>query len=321
MGSEAPIHSLHFGDPIDYDGRLEHLNILVSQVDNQSQTADFNDQILYWKAVIVNCMFMYQTISDLSVQTICSRLLGQIMKKTRHKSPAYDVLVAQNIIPAVRKMLKSKDEKHRFEFIQILGDIVRIYPEDPELGQLSCLRDETNIDIDFFSNSTHLQLHKRQRAYNRASTQIRDGNIQAKVAEKFIFPIAICTLMDVTLIRQTGLLNAALDLVATVAERMSWSNFRKFFELQLGLAMRGGAKVSEKSGQKFRDLSRKDLDREERQKMTIKIVCRLVQCIHWPIENVTNEFKLKITRISNLNYSDQSTMKNFDIVESRNHLN
>ena len=299
-----------FGDPVDYDARLEVLADVTSQV--QSGNADFNVDLLFWKAIVLNCLYMYQQLTDLSIQTACSRLLILIMKAIPFGSDSFQILINQNILPAVRKMLKHKDEKTRFEFLQILSEIVDIYKSDLDLGQLSCLRDEENIDQDFFSNATHLQYHKRQRAYNKAVKAIEDGQIDSKIAEKYLFPLAICTLKDQSLLRQTQLLNSAMDLVVAVANKMSWGRFKAFFDLQIKLANQKtalGAKDQKTSS---------EINKEEQQKLNIRIIIKLISAIHWPIENVSTEFKIEMNKISNLNYSDQSQgQTKFHIIEAK----
>jgi len=299
-----------FGDPVDYDARLEVLADVTSQV--QDGKADFKTDLLFWKAIVLNCLYMYQQLTDLSIQTACSRLLILIMKAIPFGSDSFQILINQNILPAVRKMLKHKDEKTRFEFLQILSEIVDIYKSDLDLGQLSCLRDEENIDQDFFSNATHLQYHKRQRAYNRAVKAIEEGKIDSKISEKYLFPLAICTLKDQSLLRQTQLLNSAMDLVVAVANRMSWGRFKAFFDLQIKLAnqkMTLGAKDQKTSS---------EINKEEQQKLNIRIIIKLISAIHWPIENVSTEFKLEMNKISNLNYSDQSQgQTKFHIIEAK----
>ena len=299
-----------FGDPVDYDARLEVLAEVTAQV--QDGKADFNTDLLFWKAIVLNCLYMYQQLTDLSIQTACSRLLILIMKAIPFGSDSFQILINQNILPAVRKMLKHKDEKTRFEFLQILSEIVDIYKSDLDLGQLSCLRDEENIDQDFFSNATHLQYHKRQRAYNKAIKAIEEGNIDSKIAEKYLFPLAICTLKDHSLLRQTQLLNSAMDLVVAVANKMSWGRFKAFFDLQIKLANQKtalGAKDQKTSS---------EINKEEQQKLNIRIIIKLISAIHWPIENVSTEFKLEMNKISNLNYSDQSQgQTKFHIIEAK----
>ena len=299
-----------FGDPVDYDARLEVLADVTSQVQNGK--ADFKTDLLFWKAIVLNCLYMYQQLTDLSIQTACSRLLILIMKSIPFGSDSFQILIKQNILPAVRKMLKHKDEKTRFEFLQILSEIVDIYKSDLDLGQLSCLRDEENIDQDFFSNATHLQYHKRQRAYNRAVKAIEEGKIDSKISEKYLFPLAICTLKDQSLLRQTQLLNSAMDLVVAVANKMSWGRFKAFFDLQIKLANQKitlGAKDQKTSS---------EINKEEQQKLNIRIIIKLISAIHWPIENVSTEFKLEMNKISNLNYSDQSQgQTKFHIIEAK----
>ena len=57
---------------------------------------------------------------------------------------------------------------------------------------------------------------------------IEEDKLKAKVAERYIFPLALGTLMDKELARQTQLLTNAIELIGSIAQRMSWNNFRKF---------------------------------------------------------------------------------------------
>ena len=57
-----------------------------------------------------------------------------------------------------------------------------------------------------------------------------------KCCERYIFPLALSTLIDAKMEKQTQLLQASLDLLGTIAKIMSWSSFRRLLDIQLGLA-------------------------------------------------------------------------------------
>ena len=273
----------HLHDPIDFEARLDAIN----EISNLPEK-DFSD-LPFWRTVLVNAMYLYQNIDDLSIQTATSRLIITIVKSIPPGSEAYQLLVKKILLTQIRKMLKSRKEKLRFEFVNLLAALVRLF-EDPEICSLKCLTDE-NIELDFFENVTHLQLHRRQRAFKRVAKAVEDREIRPATAERYIFPLALCTLLDPKLEKQTQLLTTALDTVTAVAKCMSWSNFRRLLDLQLTLALRSGKeKESSKTSQKR--------NAEIESKMTIKIICRLLASIHWPIETLDEHFRKTVNQFS-----------------------
>mgnify|MGYP006944998380 CR=1 FL=1 len=114
-----------------------------------------------------------------------------------------------------------------------------------------------------FENVTH----RRQRAFKRVAKAVEDREIRPATAERYISPLALCTLLDPKGEKQTQLLTTALDKVSAIANCMSWSNFRRLLDLQLTLALRSGKeKESSKTSQKR--------SAEIERKMAIKIVCQ-----------------------------------------------
>ena len=136
-------------------------------------------------------------------------------------------------------MLRAKDEQQRFEFVLLLSKCVEIFAEKGgQMAELAQLRDEADIEVDFYANVTHLQFHRRQRAFTRAAGLVRSGQISGRTSERFIVPLAMVTLADRALKEQTLLLNAAMDVIAATAEKNSWAGFRRMLDNQLTLAQR-----------------------------------------------------------------------------------
>lgn len=179
----------------------------------------------------------------------------------------------------------------------MLAQLIRLF-DDKEIRELKCLTDE-NLELDFFENVTHLQLHRRQRAYNRATKAIEARSVRPSTAERYLFPLALCTLLDPKLERQTQLLAAALDVVAAIAKYMSWSNFRRLLDMQLMLSLKGnkdkGKMLKDKpKSKKFVEVRNAEVE----SKMTIKIICRLLEAIHWPIETLDEHFTQTVNLFS-----------------------
>jgi U3 small nucleolar RNA-associated protein 20 len=158
-GLNAIRRQLHY--PIDFETRLETINKVANL---KPEISDFTENVLFWRAVLINALFMYQNIDDLSMQTASSRLILMIVKCIPINTDAYKQLISGVIMTQVRKMLKHRNEKFRFEFVRLLQDIVGQFPDDSDFGPLKALQDE-NLELDFFVNITHLQHHRRQRAF------------------------------------------------------------------------------------------------------------------------------------------------------------
>lgn len=105
----------HLHDPIDFERRLDAINVVANLKER-----DFTD-LTYWRAVLVNALYLYQNVDDLSIQTAASRLIIVVVKSIPSDSDAYRLLVTKIILTQIRKMLKSRKEKIRFEFVQLLG--------------------------------------------------------------------------------------------------------------------------------------------------------------------------------------------------------
>ena len=311
----------HFSDPVDYDARLETLNELLDRV----QKPDFTfERMILWKAVTINVLYMLRNLSDLSIQTLCSRLLTTVMSKlVDAPGEVYDALVHRALLPAVRKMLRAKDEQQRFEFVQLLSKCAQIFVgKGGQMAELAALADTNDVEVDFYANVTHIQYHRRQRAYTRAAAIIREGKLSGRTAERFLFPLAMATMSDQAMKEQTQLLNASLDLVAAIAEKNSWAAYRRLLDNQLTLATKDVASKNSTYGASKKEsklAQEKQEQRELDQKNAIKIICRLITCLHWPIDQLTDQYRDEIGRVANLNYSDQSALTNFEIVESVAH--
>ena len=167
----------HLHYPIDFEKRLDSINAI-----SNSKPFDFGD-LCFWRCVMVNAFFLYQNVDDLSIQTASSRLIVSVMKEIPHNSEPYRVLVSQIILVQIRKMLKSRKEKIRFEFVQLLSQVVTHF-DDREFCDLKCLKDD-DVELDFFENVTHLQTHRRQRALKRAAKAIEERKIRPQTAERF----------------------------------------------------------------------------------------------------------------------------------------
>lgn len=83
-------------------------------------------------------------------------------------------LMNANHVTQVRINFLSKSDIK--EYINLLSAIVGILPE--EFPELHTLKSTTDLEVDFFSNITHIQLHRRAKALKRFQKLARKHKFQ-----------------------------------------------------------------------------------------------------------------------------------------------
>lgn len=85
-----------------------------------------------------------------------------------------------SVISSAREGLRSRDENMRRFFVHIMREIsihCRSSPSPHFYGDLFQLVRQDDHDMDFFSNMTHVQIHRRARALQRLRKSLNDGCI------------------------------------------------------------------------------------------------------------------------------------------------
>ncbi|CAG5097928.1 Oidioi.mRNA.OKI2018_I69.XSR.g15294.t1.cds [Oikopleura dioica] len=288
----------HLHDPIDFDKRIDTINSLT---DEANTLPDFSQNFLYWRCVMVSCLYQFKSVDDMSIQTATNRLIFSIIEKidSQKDSNFFVQLIKGVVLPEIRRMLKSRNERLRHEYVGIFAKLVVLFSTDPELGQFSGLSND-DPDQDFFQLVTHIQYHKRRHGYKIIVSYINDGHIKGIAASRYVFPIVLSTLLDPKLSGQTAVLEEALDVVGAIARSMPWSTYRRLLDMQLNLALKN-SKVS--TDQKEPDKKSKrtimpQRDHEAELKMTVKIICKVLDSVHWPLDKLDDNFIYSVTRFS-----------------------
>lgn len=139
------------------------------------------------------------------------------------------------MVDLVLKGLRSPNEIVRHEFIQSFANLIDMFPNDEILSPFSSLRNPNEKDLDFFENSTHMQLHRRQRAFYRLAEQLASKQVTKKFQlyifkieipsndlYKFILPILNPYLIDVTS-KTSALSDQAIKLFGEILRHMTWA--------------------------------------------------------------------------------------------------
>ncbi|PIO75886.1 hypothetical protein TELCIR_02059 [Teladorsagia circumcincta] len=160
--------------------------------------------------------------------------------------------------------MRSQNEIVREECVKCLALLVDCFPDHPQLKQLSPLRN-SDEDVDFFNNITHIQLHRRQRAIHRLVEQLSTEKVVIgfDVLNKYLIPMVLPYLAN-TESKLSALSDEGLSLLNYTMGIASWPKYVSCLDSWL-----------------------KHLDKsEDNQKATIRVIVAVVEAFHYDVADV-----------------------------------
>jgi U3 small nucleolar RNA-associated protein 20 len=143
--------------------------------------------VIALRAYIYSHFYSLTRIDEISIRSAssnCLRLLIELFKRVstfRHystdESTNWDLL-ENDVIHLMQYSIKSSNENIRHEVVNLLAILIDNFGDELEILQpLKQLRNTSYPDICFFENVTHLQIHRRQRAFNRLATGLESHEV------------------------------------------------------------------------------------------------------------------------------------------------
>lgn len=213
-------------DQPDYQKRLDAFSEINNTMERNEITLEFGIAIIY------NCYYFLKNESDLALRDNagqCLKLLGcKLAKEYKENSVDRRYLMDDTILVLIRKGITSKIEIVKFQSIAFLGYLAMECSDvHPILRDLSPLTNKMDLEVDFFENMQHLQLHRRARALlkfcNFAKTLKK--SINPRTLTQFILPLASSYLCNETYIHKNNIIDAAIETVGTVCKLLPWHQY------------------------------------------------------------------------------------------------
>ncbi|KAH8030359.1 hypothetical protein HPB51_006791 [Rhipicephalus microplus] len=116
----------------------------------------------------------------------------------------------------------------RQEFVRVLSQLLQHCSEHPSLTGLSQLCCKEDVELDFWENLCHIQLHRRARALNRLAAALRAGQLTSLAPPAIsgvLFPLCSCYLFNSAYSKQTALVDAAIEAVSALCSRLPWRHY------------------------------------------------------------------------------------------------
>ncbi|WVR04081.1 hypothetical protein IAU60_001080 [Kwoniella sp. DSM 27419] len=250
-------------DEPDFDRRL---TAYASVVD--AEEINLPKDTRAWLPVIRTSLFFLQEPEELSIRTSASAVLQRFVTlvATAESGPYVEVL-QHVIMPGIKKTLKSKQELVRNEAIHVLAHAVKTCPNVAELAELRPLlaEGEGDEEASFFTNITHIQVHRRARALHRLRNAAIEHPIRESTLSTVFLPVLEHIVAGSTEVTDHHLINEAVQTIGGMAGQLRWPRYH-------GLIGRYTKLGSVKYGQ---------------QKVYIRVVSAIIDNFHFDLGTAT----------------------------------
>ncbi|KAL1130995.1 hypothetical protein AAG570_012235 [Ranatra chinensis] len=192
--------------------------------------------------VIYTCIYFLHTEKDLSLKDNASyclkKLCPALCLEYRNNSLEKNYLVNEVILCLLKDGIKDKrNEFIRNESIALLGCMARECGElHPVLRDLSLLGNNTDLEVDFFENLQHLQLHRKVRAMLKfcelAKTLDKPPN--TRTLTQFILPLVSYFLCSEKYTNKNTIIDASIQVLGTVCRLLPWHQYSTILSYYLG---------------------------------------------------------------------------------------
>ena len=259
-----------------YDARF------IEEPDVEQRMEGFNEakealksgmlDVSFLLALIHNCCFVLASsdgLSDFAMRDQSSECLQILIECVDRKingdfsCDLFRVVIVQHLLSQVKAKLKLKSEVSRHAFVSVLENLVKHFPTSAHFADLVVLRDAADVEVDFFRNVVHVQLHRRMKALRRLSRCVDDSQMKTETLVNYVLPIVTSMLRDQTFIKNSDRVDVAVETLGVVCRRLPWPRYLITLRYYLGEALKS----------------------IENQKLVVKILVSVLDSFHFDLKN------------------------------------
>ncbi|WWC98879.1 hypothetical protein V866_005773 [Kwoniella sp. B9012] len=208
-------------DEPDFDRRLT----TYAQI-NDGPDEELPQTTKAWLPILRSSLFYLHEPEELSIRTSASAVLQRYISVIGQAESGPYVEALQHVItPGIRKTLRSKQELVRNEAIHIIAHAVKTCSGVPEFAELQPLLAEGDEEASFFTNITHIQVHRRARALHRLRNFAAENKIQESTLSTIFLPILEHIVAGSTDVTDHHLINEAVQTIGGLAGELRWSRY------------------------------------------------------------------------------------------------
>ncbi|WRT65418.1 uncharacterized protein IL334_002361 [Kwoniella shivajii] len=254
---ELNAYSVKRLDEPDFDKRLTAYAQL-----NDGPNEELPENTKAWLPILRSSLFYLHEPEELSIRTSASSVLQRFISVVGDSVDGTHVETLQHVImPGIRKTLRSKQELVRNEALHVFAHAVKTCSGIPELAELQPLLAEGDDEASFFTNITHIQVHRRARALHRLRNFASEHKIQESTLSTIFLPVLEHIVAGSTDVTDHHLVNESVQTIGYLAGELRWS---RYYGLIGRFTKLGGAK-------------------SQQQKIYIRVVSSIIDHFHFDL--------------------------------------
>ncbi|XP_054430613.1 small subunit processome component 20 homolog [Pteronotus mesoamericanus] len=286
-------------DDINFDVRFSAFQTITSYI-KEMQTVDVN----YLIPVMHNCFYNLE-LGDMSLSDNASMCLMTIIKKLAALNVTekdYREII-RLLLEKLRKGLKSPIESIQQDYTTLLSCLIQTFPNQPEFEDLVQLTDCHDMEMDFFENMKHIQIHRRARALKKLAKQLMEGKIMlsSKSLQNYIMPYAMTPIFNEKMLKHENITIAATEIIGAICRLLPWSAYLYYLKHFIHVLQAG--QISQKLGVSLLVIVLEAFHFDHR---TLEGQMRRIQ----NEENTTELIELPEPEAVELEHSDEEEMEN-----------
>ncbi|KAI8801037.1 hypothetical protein BJ742DRAFT_716305 [Cladochytrium replicatum] len=210
-----------------------------------------------WRPVLHNLVFFMHDREEYAVRTNAAFGLQKLLERSAIENPdealgivkgekapgelSFMDLVLFTLLPAIKKGLRSTSPEVRGEFVATMGEMVRVFPEHPQLHDMTSLLADGDDEANFFKNVQHIQIHRRVRAYKRLSEELKsvsngEHTISSQNLAHIFLPMVVHPIMQPANGKDTdqSLVDEAITTIGNISKYLQWGQYYALLKNFLG---------------------------------------------------------------------------------------
>ncbi|KAG8313354.1 U3 snoRNP protein [Homalodisca vitripennis] len=220
-------------DQPDFERRLDAFKT-IQQLNSSGQISLEQGVI-----IIYTCHYFIRTEKDMSLRDSASQCLHTLCPSLSKRYPEdRDFLVSKTILGLIAAGIRDKkSEQTQQEAVILLGYMARECAElHPVLRDFSLLGNKVDLEVDFFENLQHLQLHRKVRALLKFC-EVSKGLTKlpcTRTLTQFVLPIISQFLCSERYSNKNTIVDAAIEALGTVCKMLPWHHYELVLRYYLG---------------------------------------------------------------------------------------
>ncbi|KAL9622877.1 MAG: hypothetical protein Q9160_002803 [Pyrenula sp. 1 TL-2023] len=214
-------------DEIDYDRRLAAFSHIQESLDELR-----NPEL--WPPIMHNLLYFALHAEDFAIRSHTVASIKTYIKVSCNSGDPRDQDMRKKVLlPGLKKGLKESSESVRADHVGLLGTLITINPNLPELSDLEGLLAHNDEEASFFNNVLHIQHHRRVRALRRLTAEVESGTIRSSNISSIFLPLVEKFVFDTETADKdqsngnNNLVGPSVETIATLTAWTEWGQFRQ----------------------------------------------------------------------------------------------